>query len=57
MKTCLIIRQKVIRELAEKESCVIIGRCANFVLKDYPNVLRVFVHANWDFRMEKLLRS
>ena len=44
---------KVIRELAEKESCVIIGRCANFVLKDYPNVLRVFVHANWDFRMEK----
>ena len=42
-----------IRELAEKESCVIIGRCANFVLKDYPNVLRVFVHANWDFRMEK----
>ena len=44
---------KIIRELAGKESCVIIGRCANFVLKDYPNVLRVFVHANWDFRMEK----
>ena len=44
---------KIIRELAEKESCVIIGRCANYILKDYPNVLRVFIHADWDFRMEK----
>lgn len=30
---------KVIRHLAETESCVIIGRCANMILKDYPNVL------------------
>ena len=44
---------KIIRELAEKESCVIIGRCANYILKDYPNVIRVFIHASWDFRMEK----
>lgn len=44
---------KIIRELAEKESCVIIGRCSNYVLKDYPNVLRVFVHASWDYRMQE----
>ena len=44
---------KVIRQLAEAESCVIIGRCSNYILKDYPNVLRVFIHADWDFRMEK----
>lgn len=37
---------KIIRELAEKESCVIIGRAADYVLKDYPNVVRVFVHAS-----------
>lgn len=36
---------KVIRGLAEKESCVIIGRCADYVLKDLPNVARLFVHA------------
>lgn len=36
---------KIIKELAETESCIIIGRCADFVLKDYPNVVRVFVHA------------
>ena len=28
---------KIIRELAGKESCVIIGRCSNYILKDYPN--------------------
>ncbi|MFR4123302.1 MAG: AAA family ATPase, partial [Clostridium sp.] len=46
-------QSEVIRRLAEKESCVIIGRCSNYVLKDYPNVLSVFIHASWEFRMEK----
>ncbi|MDF2907011.1 MAG: hypothetical protein K0R34_2332 [Herbinix sp.] len=36
---------KIIKELAETETCIIIGRCADFVLKDYPNVVRLFVHA------------
>lgn len=36
---------KIIKELASTESCIIIGRCADFVLKDYDNVVRVFVHA------------
>lgn len=44
---------KVIRELAETESCVIIGRCADFVLKEYPNVISVFVHADKEFSLEK----
>ncbi|MBQ9065013.1 MAG: cytidylate kinase-like family protein [Blautia sp.] len=45
---------KAIRELAETEDCVIIGRCANLILNsaDYPNVLRVYIHASWDFRMK-----
>ena len=44
---------KAILELCHTRSCVIIGRCANYILRDEPNVLRVFVHASWDFRMEK----
>ena len=36
---------KIIKELAKTESCVIVGRCADFVLKDYDNVVKVFVHA------------
>lgn len=36
---------KVLKELAGKESFVVIGRCADYILKDYENVIRVFVHA------------
>lgn len=36
---------KIIKELATTESCVIVGRCADFVLKDNYNVVRLFVHA------------
>lgn len=36
---------KIIKELAQKESCVIIGRCADYILKDFDNVIRIYVHA------------
>lgn len=48
---------KVIRRLAEEETCVIVGRCADFVLKDYDNVLSVFVHAPHDFCMEQAAKK
>ncbi len=44
---------KIIKKLAEVESCVIVGRCAEFILKDYDNVLSVLVHAPLDFCYEK----
>lgn len=37
---------KVIKELAQKQSCVFVGRCADFVLKDMKNMVRVFVYAS-----------
>ena len=44
---------KVVNDLAEKEPCVIVGRCVNYVFRDRPNTLRVFIHAPWEFRVEK----
>ncbi len=44
---------KVIKKLADTSSCVIVGRAADFVLKDYDNVLSVFVHAPHDFLVEQ----
>lgn len=46
---------KVIHQLAETESCVIVGRCADFILKDSPNVLRIYVHAPMDYCIEKTM--
>ena len=40
---------KVLRDLATSSSCVIIGRCANAVLKEFANVTSVFVHAPFDY--------
>lgn len=37
---------KVIKELAEKKSCIIVGRCADFILRDRSDVVRVFVWAD-----------
>ena len=40
-----------IRELADKESCVIVGRNADYILKEYDHCLRVFVHADRSWRL------
>ena len=48
---------KVIKQLAEEESCVIVGRCADFVLKDYDNVLSVFIHAPRDYCLEQAAKK
>lgn len=49
---------KIIRELAvQEQSCVIIGRCADYVLKDYDNVLSVFVHAPKEFCLEQAAKK
>lgn len=46
---------KVIKHLAETENCVIVGRAADFVLKDYPNVISVFVHASEEFNLARAM--
>ncbi len=40
---------KIIRDLADKESCIIVGRAADYILKDRDNVLSVFIHAPQDY--------
>ncbi|WP_101696425.1 AAA family ATPase [Clostridium minihomine] len=44
---------KVIRELAAEESCVIIGRCADYILRDMDHVLSLYVHAPMESCMER----
>ena len=44
---------KVLKELAERESYICVGRACDFVLKDYPNVLKVFLYAPEDICIER----
>ena len=45
----------LIREMAEKGPCVIVGRCANYLLRDREDVLDVFIHAGRDYRVKRTM--
>ena len=47
-------QRKVILELAEKESCVIIGRNADFILRDWNDVLNVFIHGDMPEKIQRM---
>ena len=49
-------QSKVIRDLAEKESCVIVGRCAEYILRDVADCLTVFIHADPAFRAKRIVQ-
>ncbi|MGP1435445.1 MAG: AAA family ATPase [Phocaeicola sp.] len=48
------IQSDVIRKLADEKSCLFVGRCADYVLRDYPQCVNVFVSASKEARIERL---
>ena len=48
-------QRKIIMEIAEKESCVIIGRNADFILKDRDDVLNVFIHGDMPEKIQRII--
>ncbi len=49
------IQSDSIRKLAENESCVIVGRCADYILRDNPNCLSFFIHDNMENRVQRVV--
>jgi cytidylate kinase len=52
-----IFQHRYITELAEKEPCVIVGRCADFVLQDRTDCIHAFFYADMDFRINRIANS
>ena len=54
----LIVTRKcdieIIKKLASEESCVIVGRCADYALEDFDNCLSVYVHAPFEDRIKRI---
>jgi cytidylate kinase len=50
-------QRNVILELAKKESCVIVGRCSDYILRDNPDCLRVFIHADMESRAKRIVEQ
>ncbi|MGI6256242.1 MAG: AAA family ATPase [Acutalibacter sp.] len=49
------IQYQLITQLAEKGPCVIVGRCADYILRDKADCLRVFIHADMAFRAQRIV--
>lgn len=46
------VQEQIIMELAEQQSCIIVGRCADYILRDFPNVVNIYIYAPEDDRIE-----
>ncbi len=52
-----LLQHKIIKEIAEKESCVIVGRCADYVLRENPDCVNIFIYADMAFRKEQSVKK
>lgn len=48
-------QSEVIQMIAEKGNCVLVGRCADYVLRDMPNCLNIFLHAPLEARIQRVM--
>lgn len=52
-----LAQSDVIRKVAEEGSCVIVGRCADYVLREREDVFNIFVRASMDFRLKRAIQE
>ena len=50
-----ILQSEIIKDIANKESCVIVGRCADYILRDKQNCINIFVYAPLQIRVERTM--
>lgn len=55
VQQAIIAQDKVIRRIADFGSCVIVGRAADYVLRDYDDVVRIFIYAPDDYRIRRIM--
>ncbi|MGN0506229.1 MAG: AAA family ATPase [Lachnospiraceae bacterium] len=51
-----LAQSDVIRKVAEEGPCVIVGRCADYILKEMENVIHIFVYADMEFRKDRAIQ-
>lgn len=52
-----VLQSDIIEEEAKKYPCVFVGRCADFVLKNHPRLIRVFIYASPETRIERIAKT
>lgn len=49
-----VAQSRVLRKISQEGACVVVGRCADYLLSDLPNLVRVFIYAKEDFRAKRV---
>ena len=57
VQRAVVAQEKMIKRIAENGSCVIVGRAADYVLKDREDLIRIFVYAPMDFRVGRIMET
>ena len=52
-----ILQHKIIRKIAEEGSCVIVGRCADYILREREDCVKIFFYANMEFRKQESIKK
>lgn len=53
-----ILQNNIINDIVKNEgACVIVGRCADYILRDNPNCMSVFIHAPFELRVERIAKK
>ncbi|WP_324823813.1 cytidylate kinase-like family protein [Sinanaerobacter sp. ZZT-01] len=52
-----LLQSKTIRKIAEEGSCVIVGRCADYILEKEENIIRFFIHADREDKLNRVIHS
>ena len=55
IQQAIVAQNNIIRKIADNGSCVIVGRAADYVLRDYENVVRIFIHAPEEYKIKRIM--
>ena len=55
VQQAVVAQDKVIRKIADNGSCVIVGRAADYVLRDYEDVVRIFIYAPEEYKIKRVM--
>ena len=56
VKYAITAQEQIIKKIADQGSCVIVGRAADYVLKNNPNVIRIFIYAPLEYRIKNIMK-
>jgi hypothetical protein len=57
VREAIVAQEKIIRKIADGGSCVIVGRASDYVLRDYEDVVRIFIHAPPAYRVKNAMET